>query len=180
MTRNARWLFALALLPVAACSSNNDAAPIAAAPPPPALASVDQNFINTVAAADAAELQGSQLAEANSKKASVKKFAAEMTSSHTASSQQLMTLAQSKGVTPASTPSDTATAMMTKMQGEKGPAFDRDYARGQVMAHQSLVQAYQDEIANGQDADVKAYAQQGLPAVQKQLREARALSGRRA
>lgn len=69
---------------------------------------------------------------------------------------------------------------MAKLEADKGTAFDRAYVRDQVLDHEKMVQAYQDEIANGQDADVKAFAQQTLPAVQKHLREARTLSSHRA
>lgn len=171
------WLFALALLPVAACSSNTPP-PVAEAPaPPPALASADQAFINAAASSDAAEAANAQLAETNGRKPAVKKFAAQMLKDHGATSQQLMTIAQSKGMTLPTGLSDSATATNTKLQGEKGAAFDRDYARDQVMDHQMMISALQDEIANGQDADLKAFAQQNLPAIQKHLTEARALSG---
>ncbi len=174
---DARVLFALMLLPVAACSTNPP--PVATAPPP-TLASADQMFINMAAAGDAAEIQAAQLAQAKAHRSAVKSYAAQMISDHTATTQQLSTIAQSKGVTPAATPSDSAQATMAKLEADKGTAFDRAYVRDQVLDHEKMVQAYQDEIANGQDADVKVFAQQTLPAVQKHLREARTLSSHRA
>ena len=179
MRINARLLFALTLLPVAACSTNPP--PVASAPPPPpGLASADQTFINTAAAGDAAEIQGAQMAQAQARRPAVKKYAAQMVADHTATTQQLTTIAQSKGVTPVATPSDNAQATMAKLQADKGAAFDRAYLRDQVMDHQKMVQAYQDEIANGQDPDLNAFAQQTLPTVEKHLHEAQALSGHRA
>ncbi len=178
MSFKAPTLFALALLPIAACSSNPP--PVASAPPPrPALASADQMFINMAAAGDAAEIQGAQLAQSKAHRSAVKKYAAQMISDHTATTQQLTTIAQSKGVTPVAAPSEGAQDTMAKLQADRGAAFDRAYVRDQVMDHQNMVQAYQDEIANGQDADVKAFAQQTLPAVEKHLHEAQALSGHR-
>jgi putative membrane protein len=48
-----------------------------------------------------------------------------------------------------------------------------------VMGHQMAVKAFQDEIANGQDPDVKAFASATLPTIQQHLTMARRLSGMR-
>ncbi len=179
MIRSARWLFAAALLPIAACSSNSST-PMAAAPPVPQLAAVDQTFINAVAASDAAEIQSSQLAATKARAARVKQYAAKMVTDHTAADQQLMTIAQSKSFTPDATPPQMVTDMMTKLNADRPVAFDRDYLRGQVAAHQATVKAFQDEIANGQDADVKQFATSMLPTMQQHLTMARRLAGMRA
>ena len=178
MTRSARWLFAAALLPIAACSSNSSA-PVAAAPPTPQLAAPDQSYINAAAANDAAEIQSSQLAATKARSARVKQFAAKMVSDHTAADQQLMTIAQSKGFTPDATPPQMAQDMMAKLSADRPVAFDRDYLRGQVAAHQMAVKAFQDEIANGQDTDVKQFATNTLPIIQQHLATARRLAGMR-
>ena len=178
MNRPARWLFAAALLPIAACSSNSSA-PVAAAPPQPQLAAPDQAFINAVAGGDAVETQASQLAATKARSARVKQFAAKMVSDSAAADQQLMTIAQSKGFTPDATPPQMAQDMMAKLNADRPVAFDRDYMRGQVTGGQMMVKALQDEIANGQDADVKQFATSMLPMVQQRLAMARRLAGMR-
>ncbi len=132
---DARMLIALMLLPVAACSTNP---PPMATAPPPTLASADQMSINMAAAGDAAEIQAAQLAQAKAHRSAVKSYAAQMISDHTATTQQLSTIAQSKGVTPAATPSDSAQATMAKLEADKGAAFDRAYVRDQVMDHEKM------------------------------------------
>ena len=179
MTRSVRWLFVAALLPIAACSSSTPA-PMASAPPaPPPLAAADQTFINMAAAGDAVETQSSQLATTKARGARVKQFASKMIADHAQADQQLMTIAQSKGYTPDATPPQMAQTMMSKLSDDKPAMFDRDYMRGQVAAHQMTVRAFQDEIANGQDADVKAFATSMLPTMQQHLAMARRLSGAR-
>ena len=179
MTRSARWLFVAALLPIAACSSNS-AQPVAAAPPaPPPLASADQAFINAAAQSDAAEIQAGQLATTKARGARIKQFASKMVSDHTTLDQQLMTLAQSKGFTPDATPPQMATDMMAKLNADRPAMFDRDYLHGQVMGHEVAVKAFKDEIANGQDADVKAFATSNLAEIQQHLTMARRLAGMR-
>ena len=175
MTRSARWLFVLALMPIAACSSNSSAPVAAAPPPPPALAAPDAAFVNQAAAINAAEIQSGQLAATKAKSARVKSYASKVVSDHTAVSQQLATLAQSKSVTPDASMTPDMTASMDKLNSARPAAFDREYARNQVMADQAAVKVYQDEIANGQDADVKAFASSTLPAIQQHLVQARRL-----
>ena len=178
MTRSIRWLFVAALLPVAACSSNSGV-PMASAPTMPALAAADQTFINMAATSDAVETQSSQLATTKARSARVKQYASKMIADHAKADQQLMAIAQSKGVTPDTTPPEMATSMMAKLSADKPAAFDRDYLSGQVALHQMTVKAFQDEIANGQDADVKAFASSTLPTMQQHLTMARRLSGAR-
>ncbi|WP_158747367.1 DUF4142 domain-containing protein [Acidisphaera sp. L21] len=179
MPRSARWLFAAALLPLAACASNPPPAPIAAAPPPPALSTADQTFVNAAAGSDAAEVQEGQLAATKARSARVKKFASTMVDAHTKTTQQLMTIAQSKGVTPDATVPQMATDQMTALNAARPAAFDHLYTRDQVADHVAAVQVYQAEIANGQDADLKAFATSTLPTIQQHLRMARQISGMR-
>ena len=179
MTRSARWLFLAALMPIAACS--NSTPPVAAAPPPPPpLAAVDQSFVTAAASSDAGEIQAAQLAETKSHRAAVKHFAQQMVTDHTASTQKLTTIATSKGVTPPTTPTQAATDQMALLQKASPARFDREYLRDQVMDHEVAVKAFQDEIANGQDADLKQFATDTLPIIQHHLAEARHLAGMRA
>ncbi len=58
-----------------------------------------------------------------------------MIADHSQTMQQLMTIAQSKGVTPDATPPQMATDMMAKLNADTPAPFDRDYIRGQVARH---------------------------------------------
>ena len=178
MNRSIRWLFAAALLPLAACANNSPPPMAASAPPPPALAAADQTFINMAAASDAGEVQAGQLAATKARSARVKTFAKTMVDAHGKTTQQLMTIAQSKGVTPDATPPQMVQDQLTALNTARPAAFDRMYMRDQVMDHMAAVKAYQDEIANGQDADLKAFATSTLPVIQQHLRMARQLGGR--
>ena len=176
MNYSARWLFAAALLPIAACSSNTPP-PVAAAPPaPPPLAAADAAFVNAAAASDAAEVSAAQLAEQKSHNSRIKQFAMTMVTDHTQSTQQLDTIAQGKGVTPDTTPDAAEAADATKLNAVSPRAFNHDYVIGQIASHQAAVKVYQDEIANGQDADLKQFAQTTLPTIQNHLKMARGLT----
>lgn len=178
MNRILRWGFAAALLPIAACSSNPPPPPVAAAPPPPALNDVDQTFIQQAAVGGMAEVQLGQLAAQKATRPAVKQFGQEMVDQHTPVNQQLMQLAQAKGVTPPSALDPMHQQMFDKLNGAKaGAAWDRDYLRGQIADHRATLALMQREAAEGSDADLKALAAQTAPVVQQHLTEATALVG---
>ncbi len=175
MTRTVTWVFAAALLPLAACSSNSSSPAATAAPVMPPLAAADQSFVSGVAGIDAAEIQSSQLAATKARSPRTKQYAAKVLADHQSVDQQLMTMAQSKGVTPDATQPQMMTDSTAKLGSETGAAFDRGYARQQVAVDQAAVKAFQDEIANGQDADLKQFATTTLPTLQQHLAMARRL-----
>ncbi len=177
MNRMTRWGFALALLPVAACSSNTPAPVAEAPPPPPALSATDQSFVTMAAQGGMAEVQMATLAQTNARSPRVKSYASEMIKDHSAANDQLMKLAQAKGVTPPTDLSETQNQQKAMLGGEKGAKFDRDYMHGQVADHQSMVQAFQEEAQNGQDPEIKAFAASTLPTIQQHLTEAQHASG---
>jgi putative membrane protein len=174
MNRYARWAFALALLPVAACSSSPPPVTAAPVPVPPPLASVDQTFVNAAASSDATEIQTSQLAATKARSARIKTFAAKMVTDHTATTQQLTTLVQGKGATVSPAADQD---LQTKLTADKPRAFDRDYINAQIAGHKAAVKLFQDEIANGQDTDVKSFAQTTLPTIQQHLKLAQQIAG---
>lgn len=172
-----RWGFALCLLPIAACSSNTPA-PVAEAPPAmPALAPVDQTFVTMAAQGGMAEVQLATLAQSNARSPRVKTFASEMIKDHSAANDQLMKLASAKGVTPPTDLNDMQAQQKQMLTSEHGAKFDRDYMRGQVSDHQAMLQAFQDEAQNGQDADIKTFAQNTIPTIQQHLAQAQRASG---
>ncbi|MBV9786466.1 MAG: DUF4142 domain-containing protein [Acidisphaera sp.] len=179
MSRTATWGLALALLPLAACSGNNPP-PMASAPPappPPQLSAQDTSFINQAAAGGMAEVQDGQLAASKAPVAGVRQFGSDMVSQHTQVNQQLMTLAQSKGVTPSTDLDPSDAAMLHRLQGLRGRSFDTEYLRGQIAGHEKMAQLLQQEISQGSDPDLKAFAQQTLPTVQEHLARAQKLAG---
>ena len=176
MNRMIRWGFALALLPVAACSSNTPA-PVAEAPPTPAVAPVDQAFVTMAAQGGMAEVQLATLAQTNARSPRVKTFANEMIKDHSAADDQLLKMAQAKGITPPTDLNDMQNQQKTMLTSEKGAKFDRDYMHGQVTDHQAMVQAFQDEAQNGQDPDIKAFAANTVPTIQQHLTQAQKASG---
>ncbi len=183
MNRIASWGFALALLPVAACTTN-PVNPMAATVPQPVVPSptvnaVDQQFAMQAAASDQFEIQSSQAALQMSHNPRIQQFAQHMIDAHTQTTQQLTQIATGKGMTLQPTLEPQQQKMLSDLQAMRpGPGFDRAYLHDQVVGHTAAVQVFQNEIANGSDPDLKDFAQRTLPVIQSHLRDARRLGGR--
>lgn len=174
MTRHTYWGAALLLLPFAACASNTPPPP-AAPPAPPPLAASEASFVQTAAQGGMAEVQMGKLAEQKSKSQAIRQFADKMVTDHTANDQQLQQIAQSKGaVLPTDLDADQQSTL-TKLQGESGRTFDRDYVASQVQGHNAMLSALQTEAASGTDPDLKKFASDTVPIVQQHLDAAKAL-----
>lgn len=175
MNRNLRWAFGLALLPIAACSSKMP--PMAAVVPPPApmLAAPDQAFMTAAASSDSAEIQAAQLAQTKGHNPRIKAFAAKMIADHTDTTTKLNAIAQSKGVTVTPVTDDMINKYQALITSDKPRAFDHDYIHGQVEAHMAAITAFQSEIDNGQDADLKAFATATMPTLKQHLSMAQRL-----
>jgi len=181
-----RLVFAAALLVaaggIAACETSEKAATwvqsATQAQMTPTLSTTDATFINTVGAAGIAEVKFGDLARNQATKSEVRSFAAQMVTDHTTANQELVALAEQKQMTPPSDMDLNHKAMYDRLSSTSGAEFDRAYMEAQVQDHTAAVSAFQDEITNGSDADVKAFAQKYLPIVQHHLEMARTTASR--
>ena len=176
MNRFARWGFAAALMPLAACASNTPPPAPAVPPGPPPLAAADASFIQMAAQGGMAEVQMGQLAEQTSKSRAIKAYAAQMIKDHTPNNDQLKQLATSKGAVVPTTLSDEQQKTLAMLQGEKGRKFDHDYLQAQVTGHTEMLSTFQTEAASGTDSDLKSFAAATTPTVQDHLTKAQKLS----
>lgn len=177
MIRLARWGFALALLPLAACSSNPPPPPMMSAPAP--MVSEDaRTFAVAAANSDMTEIQSSQVALQKARRPAVKQYAQMMIDHHNQSTQRLMGIAQGKSIVLPTALDAEHQQMVDQLNPvPAGPRFDREYLRMQVMAHQQTLATMQQYAANGTDPELKAFAAEMAPVVQNHLQMAQRLSG---
>jgi putative membrane protein len=135
----------------------------------------DQDFVNMAAQTDMLEAHLGQMAADQASAQGVKDFAQMLTTDHTNDYQQLNAAAAKAGLTVPKGLDATHDKMITPFEKLKGPAFDRHFTQAMVAGHQKAIAAYQKEANDGQNADIKAYANQTLPALQKHLEQARDL-----
>ncbi len=133
--------------------------------PKKGLSGQDAKFIKDASAGNQFEIQSSQVAMKNGASPFVRQFAKEMIVDHGAAYNELKVLATKKGKTaPKALPPDKQ-AIVDRLKGLRGAAFDAAYQKAQVAAHAETAAKMSKEIQGGNDADVKSYAIKTLPAV---------------
>jgi putative membrane protein len=153
---------ALTLLLTAACHS--------------ALAAQDDDFVEDASAKGVAEVEAGKLAQEKGVSPDVKEFAAMMIKDHTAANTELKALADSKklDVSDNAMLLDKAKAMILELRSAK--SFDQAYANNQVKAHEATIALFEEEIKDGKDAELKAFATQTLPKLQAHLEHAKKMA----
>ncbi|WP_312935041.1 DUF4142 domain-containing protein [Pseudomonas sp.] len=133
------------------------------------------NFVDEASAKGIAEVEAGKLALEKSQSADIKTFAQMMIDDHTKANQKLKEIAQGKNLKVATDAEllDQAKKLILDIRED---SFDRSYANNQVKAHEETVKLFQEEINEGKDAELKAFAGETLPALQKHLEEARKLA----
>jgi putative membrane protein len=139
-----------------------------------------QKFVDMAAQTDMTEAHLGQLAADQASAQNVKDFAQMLVTDHTSDYTQLGTVATKAGLTVPKGLDAQHAKMIAPFEKLKGAAFDRRFAQEMVMGHQKAIAAYKKEADSGQNADIKAYASQALPTLEKHLQAAQDLQKRKA
>lgn len=164
-----------------ACATNTSEPVVADTP---AVAAVDPNsplfhrtYMAMSASSDQFEIQSSQLALQASQNQAVRSYANLMIAHHQATTANLVSAAQSAGLTP---PPPTLLPMHAQMLQQlqaagTGPSFDAAYKQAQIMSHQEALNL-QTNYANGGDVPaLRQVAEATAPIVQQHLASAQNL-----
>lgn len=167
--KDLRWRVLLLFMPLAflaACDDDDDGGVDL-----PQLTS--QEFVQRAAASDMFEIQTGNMALQKSTMQEVRDFAEEIVADHTASSQELMALAQQKNLqVPSALPQDKQ-AIVARLDAKTSTAFDKDFTDVQEDAHEEAVELYEQAVEDLEDADLRAFAQKTLPVLRMHLDHAR-------
>ena len=148
-------------------------APLAAAPLAFGADDPDASFYKNAAEAGIFEVEAANQAQQKANMQSVKDFAAMMVKDHTAANDKLKTLAASKNISLPTSASVSQMAEKAKLDVLTGDTYDKSYIKGQIKAHYGAIKLFKTEIASGQDADAKSFAEQTLPTLKQHLKAAR-------
>jgi putative membrane protein len=102
----------------------------------------------------------------------VKDFAQLMTTDHTKIGDELKAVAQKQNLKVPEGVDSKAQAMLDRLQSKPGARFDRSYTKMMVKDHRKAVKLFQSYARNGDNAELKQFAQQTLPTLQEHLRKA--------
>lgn len=130
----------------------------------------DADFVSTVAASDAFEIQSSELAAQRAARQDVKDFAGRMVTEHRATTQELTQLASQLNMTaPTPALSSAMQGRIDSLRGQSGEAFDDAYLDAQVNAHEEAVRAFETYLASAQPGPLRDWANNTLPKLRTHL-----------
>lgn len=126
----------------------------------------DTDRLNAIAQANIAEVAAGKMALEKSSNPEVKQFAQMMIDDHGKGLDETRKVASAKNVTPPAQPDAAHKKMAADLQKLSGAAFDKEYvSKAGVADHAKVHAALKDDIAQAQDADVKALATKLEPIV---------------
>jgi putative membrane protein len=132
----------------------------------------DQAFLTKAAERGMAEVKLGQLAQERGSSDAVKNFGKQMVDDHTKANEQLKQVASSKGISLPDSIDSKSQAAYDRFSKLSGPEFDRAYMNYMRKDHKKSIGWYRKASEQGQDADVKSFAQSQLPAMEEHLRVA--------
>ncbi len=141
------------------------------------LAAADREFFTLAAGSDVLEIETGQLALDKSKNEYVRTFAQTMVDEHTKAAEGLRQAAARVGVTPSTTMTPPHVAHLERLRALSGTEFDREYAAQIAVAgHQEAVGLFERAAREAANADVRAFAEGGLPGKRQHLELGQALA----
>ena len=162
-------LAALALFaaPVYAQETDNSKAAVEAA----SKVTKAQDFAMMAAMSDRFEIDSGQMAQEQSLNNEVKQFGQQLVQDHGNSSKELMQIAGQAGLRldPPQRLDQRHQTIADSLSDAKGSGFDKAFLQAQVQAHEEGIALFKSYSQNGDNEQLKAFAQKGLPALQKHL-----------
>ena len=129
----------------------------------------DSMFVMEAAIGGMMEVQAGQLAQQNAQSQRVKDFGSMMVTDHSKANDELTSYASGHGMTlPTALPADKQ-KHVDAMKNMKGAAFDKHYVSMMVDDHKEDVAKFKTESTNANDAQLKTWAGNTLPVLQKHL-----------
>ena len=129
----------------------------------------DAKFITQVAEINYAEIKLGELAQSKGMNPSVKKLGEEMVTAHSKANTELMALAQKKGVTFPTGPSNESIEEYNKMNDLSGSDFDKKYTDKMVSGHKDAIDKFEKGAKDCADPELKQWAANMLPSLHKHL-----------
>jgi putative membrane protein len=122
------------------------------------------------------EIGLSQLAMQKASNPRVKEYASMMVQDHNQGNQQLMQLANQKGMDVPKRPDEQHVKELAHLKSLSGPQFDQAYMSAMVADHAKLLSKFEDKAANAQDPDVRSWASSQVPILRRHLDQARQIN----
>jgi putative membrane protein len=142
------------------------------------LSQSDRKFLMDAAQGGMMEVEAARLAMDHAVSADVKTFAQTLLRDHQAANEKLQRIAADKGVTLPKELDAKHKEELRKLSDAKGESFDRMFMqRMGLHDHKKDISEFEKQAKQGKDAQLKSFAEQTLPTLQKHLSMAEKISG---
>jgi putative membrane protein len=136
----------------------------------------DRKFIEEAASSGMFEVQVGQLAASKATDANVKSFASMLVDQHTAANNELVKIANAKGVELPAAPKHSMRREIEKLGKKNGDAFDRDFVREVgIKDHKKDIKEFEKASKDVKDPELKAFIDKTLPTLREHLAAAEKL-----
>ena len=136
----------------------------------------DRKFIEEAANSGMFEVQVSQLAASKATDANVKSYASMLVDHHTAANNELVKIANAKGVEVPAAPPRAMRKDIEKLGKKNGAEFDKDFVRDVgIKAHEKDIKKFEKASKDVKDAELKAFVDKTLPVLREHLAAAQKL-----
>ena len=139
------------------------------------LARGDRKFIEEAAGGGMFEVQVGQLASTRASSPDVKSYAGMLVDQHTKANDELVQLANAKGVELPAAPPRAMRNEMDKLGKKQGAEFDKAFIDVAVKDHKKDVKAFEKASKDVKDPELKAWAEKTLPTLKEHLAQAEKL-----
>lgn len=136
----------------------------------------DRRFIEDAANSGMFEVQVAQLAAAKATDPNVRNFANMLVDHHTAANNELVQIANARGVELPAAPKRALRRDIDKLGKKNGEEFDRDFVRNVgIKAHEKDIRTFEKAGKDVKDAQLKAFVDKTLPVLREHLAAAQKL-----
>jgi putative membrane protein len=145
---------------------------------PAKLSSADRKFLMEAAQGGMLEVESGRLALEKASSKEVKDFAQQLVKDHTDANEKLMQIAQDKGIELPKKLDAKHKQKLDKLAKLEGAEFDRAYMSEMGHKdHKKDIQAFEKQARQGKDPELKVFAEETLPVLQKHLSMAQKVQG---
>ena len=130
------------------------------------LSQTDKDFMNRATYSNLSEVETGNMAKQKGTTATITNYGDMMVQDHGKAHNELSDIAQDRRYSLPTETDQEHKDMAAMLMALNGRAFDSTYIHKMVEAHDKTIVIFQNEISNGQSADVKSYASNKLPALQ--------------
>lgn len=138
-----------------------------------------QDFVMLAAGSDMFEIETGKMAQNQAGSQGVKQFGEHLVHDHTMSTQELTKIAQADKLDSAipAQLDERHQAIVDSLKDAKAEGFDAAFIQAQLQAHKEGIALFDAYAKNGDNADLKAFAEKTLPVLKDHLAMAEKLAG---